>query len=133
MQDQWFTFNMFDAQAWWARDVIMGNIKLPFSKADMLADVDERIRREEVSAEGKYCIRYQGNYVQELIKETDYPNFNVDEACKAFYKRKQHKSESTMHYRDNSHASVITGMISPIHHTPWIDAMDDSMEVYLQN
>ena len=133
MQDQWFTFNMFDAQAWWARDVIMGKIKLPLSKADMLADVDERIRREEVSAEGKYCIRYQGNYVQELIKETDYPNFNVDEACKAFYKWKQHKSESIMHYRDNSHASVITGMISPIHHTPWIDTMDDSMEVYLQN
>ena len=24
MQDQWFTFNMFDAQAWWVRDVIIG-------------------------------------------------------------------------------------------------------------
>jgi trimethylamine monooxygenase len=24
MQDQWFTFNMFDAQAWWVRDAIMG-------------------------------------------------------------------------------------------------------------
>ena len=33
MQDQWFTFNMFDAQAWWARDVIMGKIALPDSAA----------------------------------------------------------------------------------------------------
>ena len=27
MQDQWYTFNMFDAQAWWVRDVILE--KLP--------------------------------------------------------------------------------------------------------
>ena len=29
MQDQFYTFNMFDAQAWYARDVILGRIKLP--------------------------------------------------------------------------------------------------------
>ena len=29
MQDQWFTFNMFDTQAWYARDVILGRIQLP--------------------------------------------------------------------------------------------------------
>jgi len=28
MQDQWFTFNMFDAQAWYVRDVIMGRITM---------------------------------------------------------------------------------------------------------
>ena len=29
MQDQWFTFNMFDAQAWYARDLILGRLKVP--------------------------------------------------------------------------------------------------------
>ena len=29
MQDQYFTFNMFDAQAWYVRDVILGRIQLP--------------------------------------------------------------------------------------------------------
>ena len=29
MQDQWYTFNMFDAQAWWVRDAIMGRISIP--------------------------------------------------------------------------------------------------------
>ena len=29
MQDQWYTFNMFDAQAWWVRDAIMGKIDIP--------------------------------------------------------------------------------------------------------
>lgn len=29
MQDQFYTFNMFDAQAWYARDYILGRIELP--------------------------------------------------------------------------------------------------------
>ena len=32
MQDQFHTFNMFDCQAWYARDVVMGKIKMPDSK-----------------------------------------------------------------------------------------------------
>ena len=34
MQDQFYTFNMFDAQAWYARDVILGRIKLPSADGD---------------------------------------------------------------------------------------------------
>ena len=133
MQDQWFTFNMFDAQAWWARDVILDKISLPGDKAEMLADVNERIVREEVSDDGKYCIRYQGDYVQELIDETDYPSFDVDGACEAFYQWKKHKSEAIMEFRDNAYKSVITGTMAPVHNIPWVDALDDSKEVYLQN
>ncbi len=29
MQDQYYTFNMFDVQAWFVRDVILGKISLP--------------------------------------------------------------------------------------------------------
>ena len=133
MQDQWFTFNMFDAQAWWARDVIMGKIEIPSDKSILLADVQEREEREEVSDDGKYAIRYQGDYVEELISETDYPSFDVDGACEAFYQWKKHKSENIMGFRDNAYKSVITGSMAPKHHTPWVDALDDTKEVYLQN
>lgn len=133
MQDQWFTFNMFDAQAWWARDVIMGKIEIPSDKSVLLADVQEREKREEVSDDGKYAIRYQGDYVEELISETDYPSFDVDGACEAFYQWKKHKSENIMGFRDNAYKSVITGSMAPKHHTPWVDALDDTKEVYLQN
>ena len=37
MQDQYFTFNMFDAQAWYARDVMLERITFP-SEAAMAAD-----------------------------------------------------------------------------------------------
>lgn len=133
MQDQWFTFNMFDAQAWWVRDVILGRIALPEDKQVMMADVSEREAREEASDEVKYAIIYQGDYVKELIAETDYPSFDVDGACAAFFEWKKHKAKDIMAFRDNCYRSVITGTMAPIHHTPWKDALDDSMAAYLQN
>lgn len=132
MQDQWFTFNMFDAQAWWARDVIMGKIKTP-SKAEMLADVEDRIAREDALEDDYGCIWYQGDYTLELIKETDYPTFDVEGACQAFKQWKGHKKANIMTFRNNAYKSVITGTMAPEHHTPWKDALDDSLEVYLQN
>lgn len=133
MQDQWFTFNMFDAQAWYVRDIIMDRIAVPADKEALLADVSERETREEASDDVKYAIKYQADYVKELVAETDYPSFDIDGACQAFFEWKGHKAEDIMAFRNNSYKSVITGTMAPVHHTPWKDALDDSMESYLQN
>ncbi len=132
MQDQWFTFNMFDVQAWWARDVIMGRIDVP-SHSDMQADIDDRIAREDALTDDYGCIWYQGDYTKELMEETDYPSFDVEGACQAFKAWKGHKVKNIMTFRDNAYASVITGTMAPKHHTEWKDALDDSLEVYLKN
>jgi len=132
MQDQWFTFNMFDGQAWYARDVIMGRIVVPSSEV-MAKDVADRVAAEDAIADDYGAIKYQGDYVQELIDETDYPSFDVDGACDAFYQWKKHKKQNIMTFRDNSYKSVITGSMAPVHHTPWKDALDDSMACYLEN
>lgn len=132
MQDQWFTFNMFDAQSWWVRDVIMGQISLP-SHAAMLADVAERKKAEAKLEDDYACIWYQGGYTKELIDETDYPDFDIEGACQAFKEWKGHKKKNIMTFRDNSYRSVITKTMAPVHHTPWKDALDDSLDVYLQN
>lgn len=132
MQDQWFTFNMFDAQAWWVRDVIMDRIALP-DHATMVADVDAR-KAAEAKLEDDYAsIWFQGDYTKELIAETDYPSFDVEGACQAFKAWKGHKKNDIMTFRNNAYQSVITGTMAPMHHTPWKDALDDSLEVYLQN
>ena len=131
MQDQWYTFNMFDAQAWWARDVILGKIALP-DKAAMLADVEDRVAREDAGETAYDAIRYQGDYVRELIAETDYPSFDIDAANEAFFQWKKHKGESIMGFRDNGYVSPMTGTKAPPHHTPWVDALDDSLEAYLE-
>ena len=132
MQDQWFTFNMFDAQAWWARDVIVGRIPLPADKATLLKDVADRVAHEDAGRDAHDAIHYQGDYVKELIAETDYPDFDVDGACQAFYDWKQHKKDGIMTFRDHAYKSVITGTMAPMHHTPWKDALEDTMQSYLR-
>ncbi len=133
MQDQWFTFNMFDAQGWWVRDVILGRIAVPGDKAVLVRDVAERVAREDAGKDAHDAIHYQGDYVKELIAETDYPAFDVDGACEAFFAWKDHKKAGIMTFRDHAYASVITGTMAPLHHTPWQDALEDSMESYLKS
>ena len=37
-----------------------------------------------------------------------------------------------MGFRDNAYKSLMTGTMAPKHHTKWMEAMDDSLESYLQ-
>ncbi|MEM9269157.1 MAG: NAD(P)/FAD-dependent oxidoreductase [Pseudomonadota bacterium] len=131
MQDQWYTFNMFDAQAWWVRDVIMGRIGLPDAAA-MEADWKQRQVDEDALEDDYACIDYQGAYTQELIDETDYPSFDIQAANQAFYEWKKHKKKGIMGFRDHGYTSPMTGTKAPAHHTPWVEALDDSLESYLQ-
>ncbi len=131
MQDQWYTFNMFDAQAWWARDVILGRIALP-DEATMRADVEDRVAREDAIEDDYGAIRYQGAYTEELMAETDYPGFDVEAANQAFFEWKKNKKKGIMDFRNHGHVSPLTSTKAPPHHTPWKDALDDSLESYLQ-
>ena len=130
MQDQWYTFNMFDAQAWYARDVMMGKIEVPDREA-RAKDVEERVAAEDAIEDDYGCIEYQGAYTGELIAETDYPSFDIAGANEAFFQWKKHKKKNIMTFRDNGYKSVMTGTMAPVHHTVWKDALDDSLESYL--
>jgi len=132
MQDQFYTFNMFDAQAWWARDVILGRIALP-SKAEMQADSAAWRAREETLASDEDMIWFQGDYTKDLIDATDYPSFDVEGVNKTFMEWEHHKHEDIMGFRNNSYRSLMTGSMSPKHHTPWVEEMDDSMQAYLRS
>jgi trimethylamine monooxygenase len=132
MQDQYYTFNMFDVQAWYARDVIMGRIPLP-SHQRMLAYNQTWREREEAAASPEEQIVYQGDYIKDLQKETDYPYFDVDQVNQQFITWKKHKKEDIMGYRDRAFPSVMTGNMNPVHHTPWVEALDDSLESYLRD
>ncbi len=132
MQDQFYTFNMFDAQAWYARDVILGRISLP-AKAEMMQHSATWRAREELLEDDEQMIWFQGDYVQELIDETDYPSFDVEGVNRTFMDWEHHKHDDIMGFRNNAYASLMTGNMQPTHHTPWMEAMDDSMESYLQS
>ncbi|MCB5162828.1 NAD(P)-binding domain-containing protein [Marinomonas algarum] len=133
MQDQWYTFNMFDAQAWYVRDIIMGKIALPETKQEM-TDNSLAWREKELTLEtNEEMFTFQGDYILELIEATDYPTFDIKGVNKTFLEWKNHKKQDIMNFRNYSYRSLMTGTMSPPHHTPWIDALDDSLESYLSN
>ena len=132
MQDQFYTFNMFDAQAWWARDVIMGKIALP-SKAEMKAHSAKWEEREGTLETDEDLIWFQGDYTKDLIEQTDYPTFDIEGVNQTFVQWEHHKHDDIMNFRDNGYKSLITGTDAPVHHTKWVEAMDDSLETYLKN
>ena len=79
MQDQFYTFSMFDAQAWYARDVILGRIKLP-SKEEMAKDdaavgqarggAERRLREDRLP--GRLCARaVRGDRLSEIRHRHD--------------------------------------------------------------
>lgn len=131
MQDQWYTFNMFDAQAWYVRDIILRRIEAP-GAAEMLADVAAREAAEDALEDDYARIRYQGDYVAELVADTDYPSFDIEAANQAFFQWKKHKKQDIMGFRDNGYVSPMTGALAPRHHTRWVEAMDDSLESFLR-
>ena len=130
MQDQYYTFNMFDAQAWYARDVILGRIALPSGEA-IAADIAKWRGREELLKNPFEAIDYQTDYVRDLLAATDYPQLDVDHVAELFKEWEHHKTGGILTYRDRSYPSTITGNMAPVHHTPWIDALDDSLEAFL--
>jgi trimethylamine monooxygenase len=130
MQDQYFTFNMFDAQAWFARDVMMGKMVLP-GKEERQADIEKWLDLYAACQTHNDEIDFQTNYVKELISLTDYPPFDLDAVADMFKQWLRDKEEDILSYRDKTYTSVITGTESEKHHTPWIKEMDDSYERYL--
>jgi trimethylamine monooxygenase len=130
MQDQWYTFNMFDAQAWYVRDVILQRVELP-DQAAMQADIDAWRQTEDSLADDYAAIAFQGRYTMELMAKTDYPAIDLEDCNQAFYSWKKHKKENIMTFRDHGYKSALTGKVAPPHHTPWKDALDDSLESYL--
>jgi trimethylamine monooxygenase len=130
MQDQFFTFNMFDAQAWYARDVLLGRITLP-AAADMARDVAEWRAREEAVKNAFDGIDFQADYMVDLLARTDYPAMNVRQMAELFKQWEHHKGEGIVTYRDRSYPSTLTGTMAPAHHTKWMQALDDSLEAFL--
>jgi trimethylamine monooxygenase len=130
MQDQFYTFSMFDAQAWLARDYILGKYKLP-SRAEMEKETAGWVAREEALQNPTEMIDFQTDYMKDLVRDIDYPKLDLDMAARLFKEWEHHKEESILGYRNHAFASPVTGTMAPLHHTPWLEAMDDSMQTFL--
>ncbi|GAB2627201.1 NAD(P)/FAD-dependent oxidoreductase [Prescottella soli] len=132
MQDQYFTFNMFDAQAWYVRDVILGRIELPDHETRE-RDIDEWREREEKLRTAVEEIDFQAAYIRDLVDRTDYPEFHVEKQGELFKQWKKDKKSDIMGYRNCSYTSTLTGTVAPPLHDEWMNILDDSAESFLNN
>ena len=130
MQDQFHTFNMFDCQAWFATDVILDKIQIP-SDSEVEKDINDWVAKEEKLEDPIQMIDFQTEYTKDLHNLSDYPKIDFELIRKHFKDWEHHKEDDIMTYRNQSFSSAVTGTEAPIHHTPWAEAMDDSMETFL--
>lgn len=130
MQDQYYTFNMFDAQAWFARDIMMGTIKLP-EKAERDQDIAKWLAKQDAIETADDDVDFQTAYTRELVDSTDYPSFDLEKVGELFKSWLKDKEEDILRYRDKTYTSVVTGTPAAKHHTKWLEELDDSMERYL--
>lgn len=131
MQDQYYTFNMFDAQAFVARDVVLGRLPLP--PADqMAADVDAWLTKYAAVDTVMEQIDFQTDYVRDLMSLTDYRAFDIDLVRRHFVTWEHDKDESITGYRDKSFSSPVTGTVGPIPSTTWLEELDDSLARFLK-
>lgn len=130
MQDQYFTFNMFDAQAWYVRDVILGKLQLPelaAREADEQKWLAEYEQVNTVDAE----IDFQAKYIRDLTNVTDYPEFAVEKQGDIFKEWQKDKKENIMGFREKAYRSTLTATLAPELPEPWLDILDDSLEHFL--
>ena len=74
-------------------------------------------------------IDFRGDLVNLLAKESNYGHdLDIRHILHAW---KTYKEESIMAYRDKAFASKYTGHKSPIHHSTFMEAMDDSLECFV--
>ncbi len=95
------------------------------------ADIRAWLERQDALPDHDAEADYQTDYLRELIALTDYPAFDLDTVSALFKQWMKDKEDDILGYRDNIHRSVMTGTMAARHHTRWINAMDDSLQRYL--
>ena len=130
MQDQYFTFNMFDAQAWYVRDVILDQIQLPelsVREADEKQWLDKYEQVQNVEGD----IDFQAAYIRDLTNATDYPEFAVEKQGDILKQWQKDKLDNIMGFREKAYRSTLTDTLAPQLPEPWLDILDDSLEHFL--
>ena len=130
MQHQFYSFTMFDAQAWYVRDIIVGRISVPDRDA-RVADVEVHIAREDADTTPSAIACNQADYVKELMADTDCPNFDVDATKESLFECLKYRHEDIVSFRDHCHKSAITGIMSPLLPVLWKDNFDESIDSFV--
>ena len=133
-QNQHFSMVMFDIQAQWALQYITGQLEIPKTGQAFQDDITEW-RSWLSSRDSKHSILdFQRDYIIDLLSMVKSATITKDDIVKMgdiWYSWEDHRNECYCSFRDHQFRSVFTGNMSPLHHTPWMAAYDDSIDTFV--
>jgi trimethylamine monooxygenase len=120
MQAQYLTNQLYDAQAWWIRDVILGKIKLPRKNA-MLIDIGVWKADGDNQKTNMEKINFQAQYLKDLWNDTNCPRFDTDAVVGLFRDWELMRQSKITISRSKPFKSAITGTVGKISNILWCD------------
>lgn len=125
MQNQNFTFPLFEVQAYFIRDCILDKIKIP-KKDEMIKDF-QIWKNEELKTNGnkKDLLLLQAKYIKHLNLLTDCPKIPVDKMLSIFKKFKKHKIDNIMNFKDEQFESAYSGIKGEKVKKTWLEQMEE--------
>merc|ERR1719291_226972 len=136
MQNQWYTFTMFDVQGLYTKDVILDKVQLPNTES-MKEDAQSWCDKLGACEDDKQLIEFQTDYIVDLYESLSDPLEYIDDGANRlnctneFVQWKNDKKENILTYRDQCFTSKVSGIKAVSNTTSWIDAFDDSLATYL--
>ena len=125
MQNLWYSLLLFDAQAFYVRDVIRGVIKLPEESA-RADDIQLWKNRESSIKDALEALDFQTDYLKDLAIATNHPvAAHLDRMTATFQNWLANKMADVVNFRDVAYTSVVTGTTAVPYHLPWLDVKDD--------
>ncbi|WAR13547.1 SNO1-like protein [Mya arenaria] len=133
LQDQYFSYTMFETEAIWTCRYIMGTIPgEPKSQAEMRADAENWVARRKELKGPHDDIDFQADFIADLSAAVGYKP-EAKKVADMFHKWEHDKDADIVSYRDQSFQSVFTGTVAPTLKSTWWRAFDDSKEAFVKN
>jgi trimethylamine monooxygenase len=120
MQDQFYTFSMFDLQALTIRDFLLDTLEVPSEQARQATISLWKTRQESLSNEAE-MIRFQADYMKDELgqpEREDY-RFDLQSTVDMFLEWEHHKLENILTYHDKTFRSPVTGTMGAVPSAPW--------------
>ncbi|WAR13560.1 GSXL9-like protein [Mya arenaria] len=133
VQNQYFSYSMFENEALWACRYIMGTIPgEPKSEAEMRMDADKWVKRRQGLKGYHDEVDFQADFVADLSGAVGY-KMEAKKIADMFHKWLNDKDADVASYRDQSFQSPFTGTVSRPLKSGWWRTFDDSTESVVKN
>ena len=112
MQNQLFTFPMFDVQAIWACKYITGTLKIP-NKAEMLQDIDHWRKKHDDTVTDMHTVAdFQADYISDVSRDVSVGDdiYKPKERATFYHQWIKSKEENINTYRQKQFASIYSGV-----------------------